>query len=332
MSKPQSSHDRNASLMLWAALVVGISVTSSCTFAAGSSRSSGNVVTTSSARIRAVDVLVFAPHPDDEVIGAGGVLQQAIEAGKHVLVVFATNGDGYALAASNLVRKGISALTSDDYLKLAAARQREAVAAERVLGISASDLVFLGYPDGVLAEVDADIQGSPIQSPTTGRTATYGPIYSDYHTLAFGRPATYTRAFALRDIEDVLRESQPKELYVTDLADQHPDHRATYDLVRDAIAAIGLRATVRTYVVHGGPGWPRPMGPTPAARFESQTVGGVEYPIGVRWPPYVRVPLTRAESMLKLEALQAFQTQMGSPIDRLFLDSFVKSEEVFWTL
>jgi LmbE family N-acetylglucosaminyl deacetylase len=47
-----------------------------------------------------VDVLVFAPHPDDEVIGAAGVLQQALAAGKSVRIVFATNGDAYPDAAS----------------------------------------------------------------------------------------------------------------------------------------------------------------------------------------------------------------------------------------
>lgn len=51
-------------------------------------------------RLSPVDVLVFAPHPDDEVIGAGAVLQQALAERKTVRIVFATNGDGYPEAAS----------------------------------------------------------------------------------------------------------------------------------------------------------------------------------------------------------------------------------------
>ena len=125
-------------------------------------------------RLAPVDLLVFAPHPDDEVIGAGGMLQRAVESGMRVLIVFVTNGDGYPKAASALLDRPIPALRTSDYVKLAAARQREAVAADHVLGVSTSNLVFLGYPDGVLARVYADAGDGPVQSPTTGRTMTCG--------------------------------------------------------------------------------------------------------------------------------------------------------------
>ena len=113
-------------------------------------------------------------------------------------------------------------------------------------------------------------------------------------------------------------------------ADQHPDHHATYDLVRDAIAAIGFRGELLTFVVHSGPGWPWPIGPTPGLQFDSRIIGHTTYPIGVPWPPPIRIPLTPTESALKLQALDANRSEVESPIDRLFLESFVKSEEVFW--
>lgn len=52
------------------------------------------------ARLAPVEVLVFALHPDDEVIGTGGVVLQAIAGGKSVRIVFITNGDSYPRAAS----------------------------------------------------------------------------------------------------------------------------------------------------------------------------------------------------------------------------------------
>ncbi len=282
-------------------------------------------------RLDPVDVLVFAPHPDDEVIGAGGLLQRAVQSGRRALIVFVTNGDGYPKAASALQHKPIPALRNSDYVKLAAARQREAVAADHVLGVSASNLVFLGYPDGVLAGVYADNRDGPVQSPTTGRTMTYGPVELDYHTLAHGQPAAYTRMAALEDVQEILKESQPTQVLVTDPADQHPDHHATYDLVRDAIAAIGFTGDLLTFVVHSGPGWPWPIGPTPDLPFDSRTIGHTTYPIGVPWPPPIRIRLTATESTLKLRALDANRSELDSPIDRLFLESFVKCEEVFWT-
>ena len=38
-------------------------------------------------------VLVLAPHPDDEVLGTGGVLSEAVRRGIPTRVVFLTNGD-----------------------------------------------------------------------------------------------------------------------------------------------------------------------------------------------------------------------------------------------
>src|SRR5262250_1622088 len=39
-------------------------------------------------------LLVLAPHPDDELVGCGGMIQRALAAGAAVRVVFLTYGDG----------------------------------------------------------------------------------------------------------------------------------------------------------------------------------------------------------------------------------------------
>ena len=280
-------------------------------------------------RLSRVDVLIFAPHPDDEVIGVAGIVHQALAGGQRVRIVFATNGDGYAQAAAAMFHEAIPALGPADYLRLAAVRQREALAADQVLGLSSSNLVFLGYPDAALASVYSDAGGTPVRSPTTNRTATYGPVEVDYHTLAHGRPGPYNLASALSDVEQVLSDSQPTRVYVTDRADQHSDHSATYALVHDAIAAVGYRGPVLTFLVHSGQAWPWPQGLVPGSQFETHTAGGFVYPMGVPWPPPVRVPLTAAQRAAKLRALAAYYSQLE--IDRRYLESFVKSEEVFWT-
>ena len=277
-----------------------------------------------------VDVLVFAPHPDDEDIGTGGALQLALAEGERVRIVFVTNGDGYPRAASVLTGKPITSLSSADYIELAATRQYEAIAAAALLGVGLSSLVFLGYPDGVLEQVYSIGNEAPVRSPSTGRSTTYGPVVTDYHTRAHGRPAPYTQAAVLGDMEEVLRQSEPARVYVTAQADQHPDHRATFNVVRDAMAGAGSTAQLFTYDVHGGRYWPWPTGPTPFEPLESRVVDGTTYPIGVRWPPHVRVALTWRESTIKLRALMAHRSQWS--IDRAYLESFVKSDEVFWTV
>jgi LmbE family N-acetylglucosaminyl deacetylase len=85
------------------------------------------------------DVLVLAPHPDDETLGCGGAILAAREAGARVTIAFLTDG---ADSHSRFLPGA----------ELAAIRREEAVAAAAVLGVEESDLRFLGYRDGRLAD------------------------------------------------------------------------------------------------------------------------------------------------------------------------------------
>jgi LmbE family N-acetylglucosaminyl deacetylase len=277
-----------------------------------------------------VDLLVFAPHPDDDAIGVGGVIQQALAARKKVRIVFATSGDGYPRAASALLKKPIPELGPPDYVILAATRQREATAAGSLLGLDASSLLFLGYPDAAMTAVYANESRSPVKSPYTGRHSTYGPAYTDYHMLTHGQPGAYARSSALADVVEILRDSTPAQVYVTDPADTHPDHVATFELVAAAATAIDYAGELLTFVVHSGAPecWPWPHGATPLSRFEQHVIDGMSYPIGAHWPPPIHVPLTTAECALKLQAVAAHASQCA--IDREYLESFVKAEEIFW--
>jgi LmbE family N-acetylglucosaminyl deacetylase len=89
------------------------------------------------------NVLVVAPHPDDEVIGCGGAIAFHVARGDAVHVVHMTGGeagDPDALASGDLV----------------ALRLREAKAAAAVLGVK--ELVGLGFPDGRLEPSDAVVE------------------------------------------------------------------------------------------------------------------------------------------------------------------------------
>lgn len=94
---------------------------------------------------RGADVLVFSPHPDDEVIACGGTLIGLAAAGKRACVVHATDG-----AMSHSAVLGIdSAPTPGELVEL---RREEARAAAVVLGHAADDVEFLGFPDTRLAQ------------------------------------------------------------------------------------------------------------------------------------------------------------------------------------
>ncbi len=78
-----------------------------------------------------MNVLVLAPHPDDESIGCGGTLCRHTGKGDRVVVVFLTSGE---LGLKHLPREQAWAI-----------REREAKAAARILGLAGVE--FLRQPD-----------------------------------------------------------------------------------------------------------------------------------------------------------------------------------------
>ncbi|MCX7803771.1 MAG: PIG-L family deacetylase [Planctomycetota bacterium] len=279
---------------------------------------------------RGGSILIFAPHPDDETLGCAGVIMKAVRAGRRLRVVFVTNGDGFARAAAFLSGKDAAAVEAEDFLAVARVRQQGAFEAARILGISADALVFLGYPDGGLARMPAD--GSiPFVHACTRKSRTYGLLVPDYRSRTRGEPAPYLRSAVLADIAELIDAVRPGEIYVTDPADGHSDHRECCALVREAAAGTGFRGEIFTYLVHSSDGgWPTPRGADPDAPFETAIVSGRRSPADVPWPPPDRRPMSREDSTAKLRAIRAYslETRLAGG----YVESFVKSEEVFWRL
>ncbi|MFO0980725.1 MAG: PIG-L deacetylase family protein [Planctomycetota bacterium] len=89
-------------------------------------------------------VLVFAPHPDDETIGAGGTLCLHHRRGDHIKAIFLTAG-----TAGDVEGR----YSHEQYRDL---REAEARAAAKVLGIA--EVEFWRFPDGARArEEDMDV-------------------------------------------------------------------------------------------------------------------------------------------------------------------------------
>jgi LmbE family N-acetylglucosaminyl deacetylase len=83
-----------------------------------------------------VNVLVIAPHPDDESIGCGGTIRLHAQQGDRVSVVFLTSGE-----------LGLKHLPRDQAWNI---REAEACAAAEVLGIAETH--FLRLPDWYVGE------------------------------------------------------------------------------------------------------------------------------------------------------------------------------------
>jgi LmbE family N-acetylglucosaminyl deacetylase len=158
-------------------------------------------------------ILVIAPHPDDESIGTGGLLQRARHAGAKVRVIFCTSGDNNPWPQRAIERRLL--ISTSARLRWAARRREEARAALRFLLGNDDSALFLNLPD----------QG-----------VTRLLLHGGEQTIATMR----AEFAALRPTIVVL----PSE------NDAHPDHSALHVLARFAFTGSLHACRVFTYVVH----------------------------------------------------------------------------------
>ena len=177
-------------------------------------------------------LLVLAPHPDDEVIGAGGLIQEAVELGVPVKVCFLTMGDNNELAFM-FVRK--------HPVVMPGAVRRMGLDPER-------DLVFLGYPDFGTLRIWNDHwrDVTPLRSMLTRATSV---PYPEARTPG----AAYAGEDVLEDLTEVIREFRPTHVALPTAADHNVDHRALYLFARVALwnlEAEGIAPERLAYPVH----------------------------------------------------------------------------------
>jgi LmbE family N-acetylglucosaminyl deacetylase len=264
-------------------------------------------------------ILVVAPHPDDDVLTAAGVILHALQAGEPVTVVYITNGEN---------RK-----TPDGRL-----RQTEAVAGQRRLGLAEEHLIFLGYPDAYLTQIltrclhpDDGLVTALQQSTTYGNR---GLGRMDYHTYRFGQPATYNRPNIIADLADILGAKLPAHIYVPAQFDTHPDHSATYQLLKLALIAAHARTPDYVPIVHKTivhwthRPWHHPMD---ASALFAEIPGLAA--TGLVWEKResLNVPLAMQSPDLSVNpkylAIAAHASQGGI---RGYLKSYVHQDEFFW--
>jgi LmbE family N-acetylglucosaminyl deacetylase len=92
--------------------------------------------------------IVIAPHPDDESIAAGGLLQRALADGGEVRVIIVTDGENNPWPVRYLKKK--VRVNEADRAEWGALRREESRRALATLGVPSTASIFLGYPDRLL--------------------------------------------------------------------------------------------------------------------------------------------------------------------------------------
>ena len=163
-------------------------------------------------------VLVVAPHPDDESLAAGGLIQRALASGGRVRVLFATDGDANVWPQRLVERRW--QIDPAVQVRWGARRRIEALRALTHLGVERSEAIFLGAPD-------------------LGLTDSVGPA---------GAPL-------IARLAQELQAWKPSLLVAPSARDLHPDHSALAVLLQLALRRMDPPQRPRhqlAYVVHGG--------------------------------------------------------------------------------
>ena len=160
-------------------------------------------------------LLFLAPHPDDETLAAGALLQRTIARGGRARVVFATDGDNNPWT-QRLV-EGRIRIRPDDSARFGRRRRAEALAALAELGLAADDALFLGLPDQAITDLVIAGDGGAVER-----------------------------------LAAVLRDWRTTLLVLPSLFDLHPDHSALAVLMRLALERASPDPLPRalSYIVH----------------------------------------------------------------------------------
>lgn len=147
--------------------------------------------------------LVVAPHPDDETLGCGGTIALLRALGYPVQVLVISDG---TLSHPRSLKYPAA--------RLQALREAETLEALSILGVKATETMFLRLQDGSI-------------------------------------PTSESKGFreAVTGCHSYLKQVMPEILFLPWRADPHPDHRATYQLIRTAVDGLNYSPRLIEYPI-----------------------------------------------------------------------------------
>lgn len=274
------------------------------------------------------NIMIIVPHEDDEILMAGGIIEQALKDGKKVTVVMATNGDyeGTDKAGGSV-------------------RLPETVAGLEVLGMTGDDIVFMGYADTGMEREASFLYGLYYEKEEDKvhhghcSDATYGTEnQKDFHTEFYGKAGDYTRKNFKEDLRKILLLKKPDTIFTTSEEDMHGDHIGLYLFVKEVLReekANGYVPVLYSGVVHSRAGdevWPE----------RSKQILPFSCPHGfdggsLKWGERVSFPVPedmRQEDLNKNRKAAALSKHVHALKEDAveFLYAFIKADEVFWKI
>ena len=263
-------------------------------------------------------ILVFAPHCDDEVLGAGGTILKAINTGAQVSVVLITNGDNNFF--STVLELETVYPDAAKYIEAGEERQKESIDALVSLGMNEKDILFLGYPDrGVKSLFDKNwTNNNPYKSRSTDETRSV-------YRLSYEKNALYSGENLLKNITQIITDFKPTIVIAPHEYDKHPDHKYSYKFILMALTNIYSKTQEKpmllTYLVHYHE-YSKPE----KLKKQRYLLPPPYKSLGDNWR---RVDLDISEQNRKRDAVMRYKSQLKVPELGELMRSFVRKNELF---
>jgi len=261
-------------------------------------------------------ILILAPHPDDEALSLGGLIQKAVKVGADVRVTYLTSGEHNQLAF--IVYEKRFVIKQKALIKMGELRQKEAISAMKFFGVPEENLIFLGYPDfGTLVIFLRNWGDSkPFKNMLTR-------VSNVPYENALTPNAPYKGESILADIESVLTKYKPTKIFVTNPVDTNRDHKALYLFLQVALWDLKGKIPqpqVIPYLIHCY-GWPKPRNYHPELYLNIPKLLGNSQ---IEWRSS---DLSDEEIKQKEKAIRLYRSQCAD--SAFYLTAFARKNELF---
>jgi len=258
-------------------------------------------------------VLIFAPHPDDETLGMGGLISYLSSKKIPKKIVFLTVGDGnpYVFFEKRKIK-----YSAEEFIKTGIKRQKEAVSALEKLGVREKEVIFLGYPDTFLLKMFKNPQ-TPVLSRARVNFIPY-EFSLDFRKEIKGENLLDT-------LKKLISNFRPTKVFLPHQKESNSDHRATFLFVKKALKSSGFNPEVFQYLIHFRwkfwrvyPGKPK----------EEKVIFPPKFVVfGKNWYSFW---LNREEAEKKKKALLEYKSQIKIPTLRSLFKNFLGARnEIF---
>ncbi|MFQ7156614.1 MAG: PIG-L deacetylase family protein [Merdimonas faecis] len=255
-----------------------------------------------------MNVVVFAPHQDDEIIGCFHQIQKMQKNGSNINIIFTSNGN----------YKGE---------KISIVRYHESLQALKMCGIGARHIYYMGYDDTGMRMNHSFLwrlykEADPFAVIQAKHIHTWHPVEGmTLHKMYSGKEALFCKKNFEDDLEYALLHFNPDLILMPSRYDSHGDHKALAYLLQETIHRLRLNIIYFCYLIHTSDEglWPNRKGINYTKPNDLD-----DY----LWNKRKSFFYSDKQRIIKREAIEKFITQ--NPFEnQSFLLSFAKREEFF---